>query len=168
MELKSLKVLMARRQFAHQVDSAIAGLSEEEVWKHLDGLCNECVSFKEIQKTEPLSTLTHQLDWKQKKGLDKMAPERVQLAGGRHARVKYELGQKPKISARMQDFFGMQDGPKLGNGKVAVLVELLAPNNRPVQLTEDLAGFWARTWPQVRKELRGRYPKHKWPEDPSQ
>jgi len=62
----------------------------------------------------------------------------------------------------------MQDGPKLGNGKVAVLVELLAPNNRPVQLTEDLAGFWARTWPQVRKELRGRYPKHKWPEDPSQ
>jgi ATP-dependent helicase HrpB len=166
LDVKALNVLMARRQLAHSVDPSIANLNEANIWTHLDELCEHAQSFKDLQRSEPLAALTHQLDWQARKRLDALAPERVLLAGGRHARVKYSPGQKPKISAKIQHFFGMAEGPKLGGGQVPVLIELLAPNQRPAQLTDDLAGFWERTWPEVRKELRGRYPKHKWPEDP--
>ena len=71
------------------------------------------------------------------------------------------------IGSRLQDFFGMGESPRVGNGKVPVVVQLLAPNNRPVQTTTDLAGFWQRLYPQLRKELGRRYPRHKWPENPT-
>ena len=75
-------------------------------------------------------------------------------------------GQSPWIESRLQDFFGMRETPKIARGQVPVLVHLLAPNRRPVQVTADLAGFWERLYPQVRKELSRRYPKHAWPEKP--
>ena len=93
-------------------------------------------------------------------------PPRIRLPRGRQVPVHYEPNQPPWIASRLQDFFGMRETPTVGRGAVAVVVRLLAPNQRPVQMTSDLAGFWQRLYPQVRKELSRRYPRHAWPENP--
>ena len=98
--------------------------------------------------------------------LNEIAPTRVRLPNGRQTKVNYEAGKPPWIASRLQDFFGLRETPRIANGKVALVVHLLAPNKRPVQTTTDLAGFWQRLYPQVRRELSRRYPKHAWPEDP--
>jgi ATP-dependent helicase HrpB len=98
--------------------------------------------------------------------LEEVAPERIRLPGGRQVRAHYENGHAPWIASRLQDFFGMRETPAVARGAVPVVVRLLAPNNRPVQMTTDLAGFWERLYPQLRRELGRRYPKHKWPESP--
>jgi len=100
------------------------------------------------------------------KMLNEIAPARIRLPGGRMTRVHYDEGKPPWIASRLQDFFGMRETPRVAKGQVALVVHLLAPNQRPVQTTTDLAGFWQRLYPQVRRELGRRYPKHKWPEDP--
>jgi ATP-dependent helicase HrpB len=96
------------------------------------------------------------------------APERVTLRGGRQLKVNYERGQPPWVASRLQDFFGMREGPRVAAGRVALVLRLLAPNQRPVQVTSDLAGFWQRDYPRLRRELGRRYPRHAWPEDPLQ
>lgn len=98
--------------------------------------------------------------------LDALAPEQVTLGGWRKVRVEYAPGQPPAIESRLQDFFGSREGPKVADGRVALVLHLLAPNGRDVQVTSDLAGFWVRTYPAVRSELSRRYPRHAWPEDP--
>ena len=80
--------------------------------------------------------------------------------------LRYEVGRSPVLAVRIQEVFGLRDTPQIAGGRVHVLLHLLAPNQRPQQVTDDLASFWANTYPQVRKELRARYPKHAWPEDP--
>ena len=100
------------------------------------------------------------------KSLNEIAPARIRLANGRQTPVHYERGKPPWIASRLQDFFGMRETPRIAHGKVPVVVHLLAPNHRPVQTTSDLAGFWQRLYPQVRRELSRRYPKHAWPENP--
>src|SRR5262249_54816738 len=107
-----------------------------------------------------------QMTTSERRQFEEVAPDRVRLPGGRQVRVHYEAGQPPWIASRLQDFFGMRDTPARARGRVPLVVRLLAPNNRPVQTTTDLAGFWQRLYPQVRKELSRRYPKHKWPETP--
>jgi ATP-dependent helicase HrpB len=99
--------------------------------------------------------------------LARLAPERIKLASGRQARVNYERGRAPWLASRLQDFFGMRETPRVAGGRAEVVVHLLAPNNRPVQVTTDLAGFWSRHYAQVRRELSRRYPRHRWPEDPT-
>jgi ATP-dependent helicase HrpB len=81
-------------------------------------------------------------------------------------RVNYETGKPPWIESRLQDFFGMETGPVIAGGRAPLVLHLLAPNHRPVQVTTDLAGFWQRVYPQARKELSRRYPRHAWPEEP--
>jgi ATP-dependent helicase HrpB len=81
-------------------------------------------------------------------------------------KVSYAPNQPPWIESRLQDFFGMKDGPRVGGGAVPLTLHLLAPSQRPVQITSDLAGFWVRHYPAIRRELCRRYPKHAWPEDP--
>jgi ATP-dependent helicase HrpB len=99
--------------------------------------------------------------------LERDAPTELRLPSGRAARISWTLGAPPVLASRIQDFFGLDDTPKLGSGAVPLVVHLLAPNGRPQQVTTDLASFWRETYPQVRRELRGRYPKHAWPEDPA-
>jgi ATP-dependent helicase HrpB len=106
------------------------------------------------------------LDGKQRRALDEVAPERIHLPSGRRAAVEYRDGQRPAVASRLQDFFGMKATPRVARGQVAVTVELLAPSRRPVQVTQDLEGFWTRHYPQIRKELMRRYPRHAWPENP--
>ena len=82
--------------------------------------------------------------------------------------IHYELDQPPWIASRMQDFFGLARAPTVGDGRVPVVLHLLAPNQRPVQVTQDLPGFWTKHYPGLRKQLMRRYPKHAWPEDPTE
>ena len=98
--------------------------------------------------------------------LNEIAPDRLRLPSGRFAKVHYERGRPPWVASRLQDFFGMKETPRVARGAAPVVVHLLAPNHRPVQMTTDLAGFWERLYPQLRRELGRRYPKHAWPERP--
>ena len=133
-------------------------------------LCATRTSLAEVRSADLFSILRHQvslsLSGKGQVQLDAAAPEQVQLPGGRKVRVHYPPGQPPWLESRLQDFFGQADGPRVALGKVPVVLHLLAPNMRPVQLTSDLAGFWTRHYPAVKKELQRRYPRHAWPEDP--
>jgi len=100
------------------------------------------------------------------RALDRDAPESIVMPSGRHVRLDYNADGSVSASVKLQELFGVADTPRVGRGKVPVLLSLLAPNGRPVQVTRDLRSFWDRTYPEVRKELRGRYPKHPWPDDP--
>ena len=108
-----------------------------------------------------LASLTHE----QRQLLEREAPERITLPGGRSVPVHYEAGKPPWVESRLQDFFGMVKTPALCRGRVPLTVHLLAPNQRAVQVTTDLAGFWERHYPALRRELGRRYPRHPWPED---
>ncbi len=98
--------------------------------------------------------------------LDRLAPTHLEVASGSRRRLDYTPGDRPVLAARVQELFGATTTPTVVDGRVSVLLHLLSPAGRPVQVTDDLAGFWERGYPQVRAELRGRYPKHAWPEDP--
>jgi ATP-dependent helicase HrpB len=100
------------------------------------------------------------------KSVEQLAPETLQVPSGRRVRLEYREDGTVVASVKLQELFGLADSPRIGPRAEAVLLELLAPNGRPVQTTRDLRGFWERTYPEVRKELRGRYPRHPWPEDP--
>ncbi|HEY8233557.1 MAG TPA: ATP-dependent helicase HrpB [Vicinamibacteria bacterium] len=106
------------------------------------------------------------LDAAVRAGLDRAAPERLPLPSGREAALDYRADGSVLAAAKLQELFGLGETPRLGPRREPVVFELLAPNGRPVQTTRDLRSFWERTYPEVRKELRGRYPKHPWPEDP--
>jgi ATP-dependent helicase HrpB len=97
---------------------------------------------------------------------DRLAPTHLTLARNRRAKIHYELDQPPWVESRLQDFFGLKQGPAVLDGRVPLTLHLLAPNQRAVQVTSDLAGFWVKHYPQLRRELGRRYPRHAWPEDP--
>lgn len=99
-------------------------------------------------------------------GLDALVPRVIVLPGGRRARLQYQLEGPPVLAARIQDLFGLRDTPRVADGRVRVLMHLLSPAMRPVQITADLEGFWKNSYHTVKKELKGRYPKHNWPDDP--
>jgi len=153
---------LARVAFASE-HASIATLNIEEAFREL---CRGLKSFAEL-KTAGASLLSTLEQRAGAKLLNEIAPSRIRLPGGRQTKVNYKTGKPPWIASRLQDFFGMRETPRIANGKVAVVVHLLAPNQRPVQTTTDLAGFWQRLYPQVRRELSRRYPRHKWPENPS-
>jgi ATP-dependent helicase HrpB len=98
--------------------------------------------------------------------IEREAPAGLTLPNGRTARIHYGLDTAPRLEVRVQDLFGWRETPRIARGRVLLLLEILGPNFRPVQRTNDLAGFWAGTYQQVRKDLRARYPKHAWPENP--
>ncbi len=143
---EALDQLLARAAFADIKIDVAATLTE---------LCMGKSSFGEI--TGVLAAL-------RPPRIDSLAPEKLKLPGGRDVKVHYEDGKPPWIESRLQDFFGIRETPRIGS--TPVVVHLLAPNRRPIQVTRDLAGFWERLYPQVRRELSRRYPRHKWPETP--
>jgi len=122
-------------------------------------------SFAELEALDWLSLVTAELSPEQRRLLEDETPERVSLGAGRSVSVSYGSGQAPFIESRLQDFFGAARGPHILGGRVPVTLHLLAPNQRAVQVTTDLAGFWERHYPGIRRELMRRYPRHSWPED---
>jgi ATP-dependent helicase HrpB len=123
-------------------------------------------AFAELRRAPLLDMLRGALSWSQLAALDREAPERLDVPSGNRIRLSYEEGKPPVLAARIQELFGLAETPRVAGGRVAVLLHLLAPNHRPQQITDDLRSFWQNTYPQVRKELQGRYPRHAWPLDP--
>lgn len=132
----------------------------------LPELASGCLSFAELRRAPLASTLLGQLDWSQREALDREAPERLEVPSGSRVRLTYEEGRPPVLAVRIQEVFGWRETPRVAGGRIPVLLHLLAPNHRPQQVTDDLASFWSSTYAEVRKDLRRRYPKHDWPEDP--
>jgi ATP-dependent helicase HrpB len=163
---------LARVEFVAKTfpESSTPVLNDDDVRESLVELCDGLKSFAELRAAAKegalIEALRQRLNTEQRRLLDRMAPEFVAIAGRRRVRVNYETGKPPWIESRLQDFFGMETGPVIAGGRAPLVMHLLAPSHRPVQVTTDLAGFWLRVYPQVRKELSRRYPRHAWPEDP--
>ena len=105
-------------------------------------------------------------DYEQRRLLDAQAPESLTVPSGQQRRLEYAEGEPPVLAVKLQELFGLADTPRVGGGRIPVTLHLLSPAGRPIQVTQDLKGFWERTYPEVRKELKGRYPRHPWPDDP--
>ncbi|MCB0970402.1 MAG: ATP-dependent helicase HrpB, partial [Acidimicrobiales bacterium] len=123
-------------------------------------------SAADLRSLDLTAALGARIDHDQRRELDRRAPVSLQLPSGRTARLDYRP-DGPRLSTRAQDLYGTTVHPTVDDGAVPVVVELLSPANRPIQVTADLPGFWAGSWAEVRKEMAGRYPKHDWPADPA-
>ncbi len=140
---------------------------ESEVLREiLEWLVPGCRSFDDLRRRDWEQAIRGKLTHAQRQAIEREAPERIEVPSGSQIEVKYEEVRPPVLAVRVQELFGLSDTPRVAAGRVKVLLHLLAPNYRPQQITDDLASFWANTYPTVRKELRARYPKHSWPEDP--
>lgn len=129
-------------------------------------LCAGRRSFAELRAAPLLATIKALIPHADRQRLDALAPERLTLPDGTERTLDYVIGEPPVLAGRIQQFFGLADTPRILGGALPVKLHLLAPNQRPQQVTQDLASFWKNGYPAVRKDLRGRYPKHPWPEDP--
>jgi ATP-dependent helicase HrpB len=139
---------------------------EAELQGVLLELCQTRRSFDELRKAPWFDTLKGRLTWPQREAVDREAPERLAVPSGSHIGLTYEVGRPPVLAVRIQEVFGLRQTPRVAGGRVPVVLHLLAPNMRTQQITDDLESFWANGYPRVRKDLRARYPKHPWPEDP--
>lgn len=140
----------------------------------LDGLeqwlspsLNGVRSLKMLQQVDLHEALLRLLDWHQRQRLDNALPTHYTVPTGSRLPIRYYADQPPILSVRMQEMFGEQRSPMLAEGRVAVVLELLSPAQRPLQITADLAAFWQGTYREVQKEMKGRYPKHPWPDNPA-
>ncbi|MBV8761521.1 MAG: ATP-dependent helicase HrpB [Deltaproteobacteria bacterium] len=140
--------------------------TDDHLAEVLAAACEGATSFAELRQMGLLALLDAGLGDKRAL-VDRLAPTHLQL-GRRRTPIHYELGQPPWVASRMQDFFGLARAPSIGDGRIPLVLHLLAPNQRPVQVTTDLPGFWVKHYPALRKQLMRRYPKHAWPEDPLQ
>jgi ATP-dependent helicase HrpB len=151
---------------AHLPEAGLPEIGPAELDATLAELCQGRDSFGSLREAGFVAALLARIGPGTAALLAREAPERITLPGGRQVRVQYPVGQAPFVASRLQDFFGMAAGPTLARGRLPLTLHLLAPNQRAVQVTSDLAGFWARHYPALRRELGRRYPRHAWPEDP--
>ena len=158
---------LTRARFAASIDAEIAAPTDDDVRAVLNEMCEGRRSFAELREAGLLDLLKARVGHAHAAAIERLAPERIDLLGGRNATIGYEDGKPPWIETYLQDFFGMSQTPRVGSGRVALVVHLWAPNKRAVQVTSDLAGFWERHYPAIRRELMRKYPRHNWPEDPT-
>ena len=144
----------------------MAGTEEGLVGRTIDLLAAGKRSFADLRAADLAGALRSQLTHREREALDRGAPEHFRLPSGRLAPIAYERDKPPSLAAKIQELFGLTATPRVAGGRVPVVIQVLAPSNRPVQVTDDLDSFWKRTYPEVRKQLRARYPKHAWPESP--
>jgi ATP-dependent helicase HrpB len=119
-----------------------------------------------VEALDPSTLLVDALGWEQRRALDALAPTHVTVPTGSRIPVDYSDPSAPVLAVRLQELFGLAETPSVAMGKVPLTLHLLSPARRPVQVTRDLAGFWRSSYFDVRRDLRGRYPNHEWPEDP--
>ena len=166
---EALAQLRARTELVvlHAPEAGMHRLTEADVDAALRALCEGHFSLADLSAEALLAALIDRLGPGGQRALATFAPEQVALPGGRKLRVEYASGQPPAVRSRLQDFFGSARGPTVAQGRVPLTLHLLAPNGRAQQVTSDLAGFWQRHYPAVRRELMRKYPRHAWPEDGS-
>ncbi|MBD8527955.1 ATP-dependent helicase HrpB [Pseudoxanthomonas sp. CAU 1598] len=119
-----------------------------------------------LSEQELAHSLRSRLSWQQQQRLEQLAPVRLEVPSGQQRPIHYEHGKPPVLAVKLQEMFGLADTPRIADGRVPLTLHLLSPAGRPLQVTQDLRGFWERTYPEVKKEMKGRYPKHPWPDDP--
>jgi ATP-dependent helicase HrpB len=119
-----------------------------------------------LSPAELSEALSARMDNAMRAALDANAPATIRVPSGMERRIVYAPGVPPVLAVKLQELFGLADTPRIAGGRVALTLHLLSPAGRPIQVTQDLRGFWERTYPEVKKELKGRYPKHPWPDDP--
>ncbi|MEO6383113.1 MAG: ATP-dependent helicase C-terminal domain-containing protein, partial [Thermomonas sp.] len=124
-----------------------------------------------LDETALDEALKSRVDWSLRQRIDSHAPIRMSVPSGMQRRIEYATDDdgnpgSPVLAVKLQELFGLSETPRIAAGRVALTIHLLSPAGKPLQVTQDLAGFWARTYPEVRKEMKGRYPRHPWPEDP--
>jgi ATP-dependent helicase HrpB len=139
-----------------------------DLWTHLSPLLGEKSSLAELRDVDWPSEVLQSLVGDDVHRLREALPTQLTLPSGRKAKIYYPLSQSPWVQSRLQDFFGMKKGPVLLKGRLPLLIHLLAPNQRPVQVTSDLEGFWKNHYPKLRPALSRRYPRHAWPENPGE
>jgi ATP-dependent helicase HrpB len=164
---EKLAPLVARLQLLqeHLPQHRWPDVSGEAAGRWLSGALTGARSFEDAVRRLP-GALKDQLIYPLDRLLDQHAPEAIEVPTGNRIKIDYKPGQRPVLAVRLQEVFGWLDTPRIANGRVPLLMHLLGPNYRPVQITDDLRSFWSTTYFQVRKDLRVRYPKHSWPEDP--
>lgn len=121
-----------------------------------------------LDRLDMLGILESALPWEKKRELDEAAPTHIEVPSGSRIPIDYDSGENPVLAVRLQEMFGLADTPTLAHGRVKLTLHLLSPARRPMQVTQDLASFWANTYKQVKADLKGQYPKHYWPDDPMQ
>jgi ATP-dependent helicase HrpB len=119
-----------------------------------------------LERLDPLLALESRLSWPQKRRLEETAPTHLTVPSGHRIPIDYTSGADPVLAVKLQELFGLTDTPRIAEGRASVLLHLLSPARRPIQITRDLRSFWDNVYPEVKKELKGRYPKHPWPDDP--
>ena len=169
--------LLARARFLSRLDTypqaggsglpaTLPPLDEVSLCARLSDLCHGLTTLAQVQQADWYGWLTTMLGYETVAAIDRLAPEALRLATGSQHPIDYQSGDQPRVSIRIQELFGTVETPRIVGGRVSLLIELLGPNRRPQQLTSDLASFWSATYPEVKKELKRRYPKHAWPDDP--
>ncbi|MEO7066145.1 MAG: ATP-dependent helicase HrpB [Rhodanobacter sp.] len=160
--MQSLRDWMPELSLPDVSDEALLGSLEKWLAPCLHGTHR----LDGVKPEELTQALMQQLSYEQRRALDSNAPESLTVPSGQSRRLEYVVGAAPVLSVKLQELFGLADTPRIAGGRVVVTLHLLSPARRPIQVTQDLKGFWERTYPEVRKELKGRYPRHPWPLDP--
>lgn len=161
--------LRARLAFAHRLDASAWPDSSSEALRERtdDWLAPAAAAARGVaSRVNVYEALLSLLDWRARAELDDLAPTHLVVPSGSRVAIDYSDPAAPVLAVRLQEVFGLGESPRIGGGRVPVTLHLLSPAHRPVQVTRDLAGFWRTTYFEVRRELKGRYPKHFWPEDP--
>ena len=160
--MQALRAWMPELSLPDVSDAALLARLEQWLAPYLEGKHR-----LDALKPEELSqALAAGLDHEQRRMLDVQAPESLTVPSGQSRRLDYAEGEPPVLAVKLQELFGLADTPRVGGGRIPVTLHLLSPAGRPIQVTQDLKGFWERTYPEVKKELKGRYPRHPWPDDP--
>ena len=141
---------------------ALPRIGEEERRFLFEQLAQGVTNYRALKDKDPWPVLRGWLSAGQLAALEAYAPDKIKLPGGRHARLVYAAGQAPVMAARVQDLYGVEAPLTVASGDQRIRVEILAPNQRPIQVTDDLGSFWKNTYPQIRPEYARRYPKHEW------
>ena len=143
-------------------DSALLGSLKDWLVPHLAGISRK----SHLQRLDMLAILRSMIPHEKLSKLEKLAPSRMEVPGGGHYQIDYDVEGDPVLRVRLQEMFGMQSAPQIANGRARLKIELLSPGGKPLAITQSLETFWVNAYPDVRKDMRGRYPKHLWPEDP--
>jgi len=163
----SVQQWLARLNFlrAAMPDLELPEFTDDDRRLVLEQLFFGCKTYKDIKELSPWPVLRGWLSGPQTHLLETHAPERIELTGGRKVKIDYAHGSEPTIGVLIQQLYGQRETPRIAAGRVPLLVQALAPNHRPIQVTKDLASFWKNSYPQIAKELKRRYPKHEWREE---
>jgi ATP-dependent helicase HrpB len=158
----SLRQWLPQQNWPDVSDAALTAELETWLAPYLDSITRR----EHLARLDLLAILRSRLDWEQGRRLEEGAPTHLEVPSGSRLRLEYLPGESPVLKVKLQEMFGLADTPRVAWGRVPVTLHLLSPAARPIQVTQDLRSFWERTYPEVKKELKGRYPRHPWPEDP--